>query len=1194
MNGLTIPSLLSPYRQCVRSVLRVLFILGIVCSITAPAHSTDHTVTIGVLAYRGDEAARTMWSPTADYLSATVPGFSFAVVPLDFHEIGPAVKRSEVDFVLANTAIYVELEALYGITRIATLKNQGGKGAFTVFGGVIFCRNDRGDIQSLEDIKGKSFMAVDEDSLGGWRIAEREFRKKGIDPDHDFLSLAFGATHDRVVKAVLNHEVDAGTVRTDSLERLAAEGRIDLTMFRIINQQQVADFPFVVSSPLYPEWPFAKTRRTKDDLAQEVAIALLRMPPDSPAAKAGKITGWTTPLDYQPVHELMKELRMPPYQDYGKISLHDVLTRYWHVIASGLVLIVLMGFMLIYVIKLNRSLKQSRFSLEGTFDELQIEAKERMRAEEQLKKQNTFLLSSLEALTHPFYLIDATTHAIKLANKASGFGDYPKGTPCYQLTHHRQTPCDGDEHPCTLALAKKTKAPVMIEHIHFAPDGSEKNVEVHAYPIFDEQGEVSEIIEYSLDITERKKGERALTLAKLEAESANRAKSEFLANMSHEIRTPLNGIVGMVELAMDTALDDHQKNIFFTINNEVNSLLAIINDILDFSKIEAGRLELEEIPFNLRNLVEDVANSTALAAEKKHLEFLCYLSPALPPFVLGDPGRLRQVLKNLAGNSVKFTEKGVIFIKGELLNEEGDSIKIRFEVQDTGIGIAKEKQEDIFESFKQADGSTTRKYGGTGLGTAISKQLVELMGGGIGVESELGRGSSFWFTVTLRKSAGTLAQRQSGAVELKDKKVLIIDDSQTNRLILMEYFRSWGCLPEEAAGSLEALTLLRDRVKTREKPDLIVTDFHMPEMDGIELARRIRTMEALRNVPVIILTSAGNIGDTKQSREVGLAGYLNKPIRRDELLQAVELILAGVEFNKALPADPGPVTRPLLAYTFGHKRYRILLVEDYLTNQQVATRHLETAGLTVDLAENGQEAVAAFQRGGYDLILMDLQMPIMDGYGATRAIRQLEAQNTPPEQQPDSVPAPVPIIAMTAHATPQDQRACLEAGMDDYIAKPLRRKDFLAKVEKWLFRHEERQPGLETAPAAPWQASSVAPSSVAPSSASFDLTRAIKEFDNDRDFLFGVLKEFLQKGHTQIETIRQSLAEKNFEPAAREAHSIKGGAANLTADTLSGVAYELEQAARHGDAAAGSEVLTRLTLEFQRLEEAFQANCPQA
>ena len=1142
-------------------------------------HGKNRKVRIGVLAYRGNEAALKMWSPTADYLTALIPGYSFVVVPLGFHEIGPSVKNNAVDFVLANTAIYVELEALYGITRLATLKNQGVEGAHTRFGGVIFCREDREDIRDIEDIKGKSFMAVEENSLGGWRIAELELRKRGIDPATDFMSMQFGGTHDRVVDAVANRQVDAGTVRTDSLERLAGEGHIDLKMFRIINWQQVANFPFVLSSPLYPEWPFAKTSRTADELAQEVVIALLRMSPDSPAAKAAKINGWTTPLDYQTVHELMKELHIPPYQDYGKISLPDVLTKYWYFIASGLMAILFMGSTLIYVTRLNKTLKQSRFALEKTFNELQTESKERVQAEEKVKAQNSFLRSALEALTHPFYLIDATTYAIKLANKASGFGVYAPGTPCYQLTHHRQTPCAGDQHPCAIVMTKKTKAPVMVEHTHFGQDGREKNVEVHAYPIFDDQGEVCEIIEYTLDITERKKGERALTMAKLEAESANQAKSEFLANMSHEIRTPLNGIVGMVELAMDTTLDDHQRNIFFTINNEVNSLLAIINDILDFSKIEAGRLELEEMPFNLRNLVEDVANSTALAAEQKHLEFLCYLSPELPPFMTGDPGRLRQILKNLAGNSVKFTEAGEIFIRGELLSEEGDRLKVRFEVKDTGIGIAKDKQEDIFESFKQADGSTTRKYGGTGLGTAISKQLAELMGGEIGVESELGRGSTFWFTVNLAKNDGVLEHRQAGAVELKDKKILIVDDCLTNRVILMEYFRTWGCLPEEATGGPEALASLQDKVKTGENIDLIVTDFHMPGMDGFEMARHIGEAEALRKIPILLLTSAGDIGDIKQCKEVGIAGYLSKPIRRDELLQAVESILAGVNFNQDALSDLLLVTRHSLSKNYGHKKkYRILLVEDYPTNQQVAMRHLEGVDLSVDLVENGQEAVAAFQGSRYDLILMDLQMPIMDGYGATQAIRRLETQNLA-----DMAQRHVPIVAMTAHATTQDRQACLDAGMDDYLAKPLRRKDFLAKVEKWLFRQEEHEPSQEAAPAA------IVQTAEAPRPVPLDLARAIAEFDHDRAFLFGVLKEFLLKGHTQIETIRRGLAERDFEPAEREAHSIKGGAANLTADALSKVAYELELAARRGDTAAGTELLASLRLEIRRLED-FQAS----
>ena len=576
-------------------------------------------------------------------------------------------------------------------------------------------------------------------------------------------------------------------------------------------------------------------------------------------------------------------------------------------------------------------------------------------------------------------------------------------------------------------------------------DGSTFIANANSTILYDETGKKVGYQSSVQDITESvraKKNIEAANKEKILAEAASKAKGEFLVNMSHEIRTPLNGIIGMAELATDTDLDENQRNIFHTINAEANSLRDIINDILDFSKIEAGKFGLEEIPFNLRHTIEDVANSFAHRAEQKGLEFISFLSPDVPSRLIGDPGRLRQILTNLSGNALKFTHEGEICIEADMAEDVGNKVRINFLVKDTGIGIPKEKQATIFESFTQADGSTTRKYGGTGLGTTISKQLAEMMGGEIGVESEEGKGSTFWFTALFSKQEKKKQIYATTDFDLDNLKVLVVDDNQTNRFVLMEYLKSWGCLPVEANNGKDALTILRDTASSEDPVKLILTDFQMPEMSGFDLAREVKKMETLKGVPIMVLTSAGKKGDGRSCKEIGINGYLTKPIRQDEMRKAMVSVL-GLSIGQETAPMPALVTRHSVAEDF-RKDVQILLVEDYPTNQQIATRHLIKGGYQVDLAEDGMQAVEAYKRKAYNLILMDIQMPIMDGYAATQEIREVETRNLEP-----STIQRIPIIAMTAHAIKGYREKCLEAGMDDYIAKPLRRKELLAMAEKW-------------------------------------------------------------------------------------------------------------------------------------------------
>ncbi len=672
---------------------------------------------------------------------------------------------------------------------------------------------------------------------------------------------------------------------------------------------------------------------------------------------------------------------------------------------------------------------------------------------------------------------------------------------------------------------------------------------------------------------ELKQSNEALKKAKILAEAASKAKGDFLANMSHEIRTPLNGIIGMAELALDGDLTPRDRNTIQVVSAEADSLLRIVNDILDFSKIEAGMLELESVPFNIRVLVEDLATNLAWQAEQKSLEVIIFISNEVPNRVVGDPGRLRQILLNLSGNALKFTHEGEIFIQVEPTSIKEDQIEICFAVTDTGIGIAPDKQYAIFESFTQADGSTTRKYGGTGLGISICKQLVELMGGKLMVTSIEDEGSTFSFNIFCEKAPDKEDHYCfKEMVDLSGLKVLVVDDMPNNRLILTEYLEHWGCVSVEANNVQAALSQLKSACEQNAPFDLILTDHQMPEQNGLDLSRQIRSTHELKSIPILILTSMGQKGDAKACREIGIQGYLSKPIRRNELYKAVQTILgSSVDDNCK---DARLVTRHTLVEDL-RKNARILLVEDYPTNQQIAMRHLEGAGYSVDLAENGRQAFAQFKRHSYDLILMDIQMPEMDGYQATDAIRNYEAET--------KIENPIPIIAMTAHALQGYKEKCLAAGMDDFITKPLKQKDLLAMARRWIppnvnqpillpylkFKtkedatKKEQAPGNDTPP--------------------LDYNTAIEEFGGDEEFLLQVIGEFLTKVLEQIKIIRKALKDNDTEAIMREAHAIKGGAGNLLAEDLLSVASQLEQAAIAGTLQTGPVMLERLETEIARI-----------
>ncbi|MEM9159204.1 MAG: response regulator, partial [Verrucomicrobiota bacterium] len=682
----------------------------------------------------------------------------------------------------------------------------------------------------------------------------------------------------------------------------------------------------------------------------------------------------------------------------------------------------------------------------------------------------------------------------------------------------------------------------------------------------DELGELGEAFNTMLET--KKRHEEAMEKATLVAEDANRSKSEFLANMSHEIRTPMNGVIGMTNLLLDSGLNREQMGFAKTVKDSAGSLLGLINDILDYSKVEAGKLDLEILDFELGQFLSDFAGANAIRSHEKGLEFICPALPVDPVWLKGDPGRIRQILTNLVGNAVKFTERGEIALFCDTSYEEEGFAKLSIKVADTGIGLTEEQRTHLFERFEQADGSTTRLYGGTGLGLAICRQLVEMMGGEIWVDSENGQGSVFGFTLKL-----PLAEMNCVPLaldHLRGERVLAVDDNGTNRCLLHNLLHKWGATFEMAASGEEALQLLGQSNESEEPFSIAILDMQMPRMDGMELAKRIKELGGCENLPLVMLTSQISRGDASMYEKAGFAGYLGKPVNQNELLYTLVRVLRGESEDSRTEDSYSKKDLPVFDA-------RILVVDDNQTNQAVARGILEKFGARVDLAGNGREALSSLSQMPYDLVLMDCQMPVMDGFETSRRIRSETGLWDPA----------IPVVAMTANAMQGDREACVEAGMDDYVTKPVDPEKLGQVLEKFLDdRIIERDDGPmdkgKDAESSEWESKYIDEES----------GKVIFDYDSFRELTMGdeslmllVVESFMTEMSSKLQDLARGLEERASERIHQVGHSIKGASSNVGGVTMSVVASEIEMAGKTEELDLASDLFPVLEAEYAALKQ---------